>query len=262
MEHAEVIGALRDAGVLAAIRWAYESAARRALEMYSPADGHDVAWLGNTRYVLFRDRLDRVFSCDRYQIFHDMAGAAEPDPDVLYAELPEDDIRAMPAVAPGLVVRADLHGSPGWACRAGRFLITSGEYGHVDTIQWAYKSLTKRVVALQPPPARHWEPDNALFSIEELIGSEEPGMHVFTGPHAFQGQSLDLPTFVVAHSLDPAGGEVELVFGRPRMNTAGGPAWHWFENLLATPLPSTWAGDAPARLWLVPSDPAVPAEGR
>jgi hypothetical protein len=251
-EHAEVIGELRDAGVLTAIRWAYESAARRTLEMYSPDDGHDVAWLGNTRYVLFRDRLDRVFSCERYQVFEDAAGYAEADLGLLYAELPEEDIRAMPAIAPGRMVRADLHGSPGWACRAGRFLITSGEFGHVDAIQWAYKSLTKRVVALQPP-ARRGEPEEALFGIEEFLGSEQ----LLGPPH-----SLDLPTFVVAHSLEPAGGEVELVFGRPRMNTAGGPAWYWFENLLATPLPAMWIPDAPARLRLVPSESAVPAEGR
>jgi hypothetical protein len=255
-EQAEVIGELRDAGVLAAIRWAYESAARRAVEMYSPADGHDVAWLGNTRYVLFRDRLDRVFSCDRYQVFEDATGAAEPDLDLLYAELPEDDIRAMPAVAPGLMVRADLHGSPGWACRAGRFLITSGEYGHVETIQWASKSLTKRVVALQPPPALDWEAGDALFGIEEFIGPQQPGVRLFPR------HGLELPTFVVAHSLEPVSGEVELVFGRPRMNTAGGPAWYWFEDLLAAPLPATWVPDAPVRLWLVPPEPAVPAEGR
>jgi hypothetical protein len=260
-ERAEVIGELRDAGVLAAIRWAYESAARRALDMYSPADGHDVAWLGNTRYVLFRDRLDRVFSCDRYQVFDDATGAAEPDLDLLYAELPEDDIRAMPVIAPGLMVRADLHGSPGWACRAGRFLITSGEYGRVETVQWAYKSLTKRVVALQQPPARQWEAEDALFGIEEFMGTQEPGVRVFPRPYVFKGQSLELPTFVVAHSLEPAGGEIELVFGRPRMNTAGGPAWYWFEDLLATPLPATWNPGAPVRLRLVPSEPA-PAESR
>jgi hypothetical protein len=253
-EHAEVIGEFRDAGVLAAIRWAYESAARRALEMYSPADGHDVAWLGNTRYVLFRDRLDRVFSCDRYQVFEYAAGAAEPDLDLLYAELPEEDIRAMPAVTPGLMVRADLHGSPGWACRAGRFLITSGEYGRVETVQWAYKSLTKRIVALQQPPARQWEAEDALFGIEEFIGAQDPGVRVFPR------HGLELPTFVVAHSLEPVSGEVELVFGRPRMNTAGGPAWYWFEDLLATPLPATWLPGAPVRLRLVPSEPAVPAE--
>jgi len=256
-EHAEVIGELRDAGVLAAIRWAYESAARRALEMYSPADGHDVAWLGNTRYVLLRDRLDRVFSCDRYQAFEDVTGVADLDLDLLYAELPEEDIRAMPAIAPGLMVRADLHGSPGWACRAGRFLITSGEYGHVDTIQWAYKSLTKRVVALQPPPARHADFDDALFGIEEFISPGEPGMR------AFPRHGLELPTFVVAHSLEPVSGEIELIFGRPRMNTAGGPAWYWIEDLLATPLPATWITGAPVRLRLVPSETAAaPAEGR
>jgi Zn-dependent peptidase ImmA (M78 family)/transcriptional regulator with XRE-family HTH domain len=46
------------------------------------------------------------------------------------------------------------------------------------------------------------------------------------------------------------------------MNTAGGPARYWFEDLLATPLPAARVPGAPARLWLVPSEPApAPAEG-
>src|ERR1700684_4002712 len=67
-EQQEVMADLRAAGVLAGIRWAYESATRRSLEMYCEADGHDPAWLGHTRFTLFRDRLDRVFSCVRYAV--------------------------------------------------------------------------------------------------------------------------------------------------------------------------------------------------
>jgi hypothetical protein len=55
-EQQEVIEELTAAGVLAGIRWAYESATRRSLESYSEADGHDLAWLGHTRFTLFRDR--------------------------------------------------------------------------------------------------------------------------------------------------------------------------------------------------------------
>src|ERR1700722_19662748 len=64
-EQQEVIEELTAAGVLAGIRWAYESATRRSLESYCEADGHDPAWLGHTRFTLFRDRLDRVFTCSR-----------------------------------------------------------------------------------------------------------------------------------------------------------------------------------------------------
>src|SRR5215813_1409160 len=59
-EQHDVIVKLGDAGILAGVRWAYESATRRALETYSEADGHDAAWLGNTRFTLFRLRRRRA----------------------------------------------------------------------------------------------------------------------------------------------------------------------------------------------------------
>src|SRR6516165_5298979 len=111
-EQHDVIAELGDAGVLAGVRWAYESATRRSLESYSELDGHDAAWLGNTRYTLFRDRLDRVFSCERYAVPDD---EDEADPDVLHAELTGEDVASMPRIEPGRVIRADLYGSPGWA---------------------------------------------------------------------------------------------------------------------------------------------------
>jgi hypothetical protein len=46
---------------------------------------------------------------------------------------------------------------------------------------------------------------------------------------------LDLVTFVVAHSLDPLSQQRELVFGRARLNAGGGPAWHWYQDLLTAP---------------------------
>ena len=76
-EQQEVIAELTAAGVLAGIRWAYESATRRSLESYCEADGHDPAWLGHTRFTLFRDRLDRVFACARYAV-PTVDGAARP----------------------------------------------------------------------------------------------------------------------------------------------------------------------------------------
>jgi hypothetical protein len=247
-EHAEVIGALRQAGMLEAIRWAYESAVRRALETYSPQDGHDTAWLGNTRYVLFRDRLDRVLRCDRYAV-PDGDGGDEGDRgeaiDVagLFAGLSERDLATRPLVRPGTVVRRDLHGSPGWACRAGRFLIASGDFGSVRTLSWAHKSRTKRIVAMQRPPAADFSED-VLFGLDEVLGLDPlgPGPHdtpMSTGLAALDSRQLATrPTFVVAHSLEPWSGETELILGRPRMNPAGGPAWYWFEDLSVLDLPS------------------------
>jgi hypothetical protein len=249
-ERAEVIGQLRDAGVLTAIRWAYESAARRAFGTFSPDDGHDAAWLGNTRYTLFRDRLDRVFSCERYAVPDD---EDEADPDLLHAELTGEDVAGLPRIEPGRVIRADLYGSPGWAVgRPGsppdhrdlRFLLAAGDFGFVDTLQWARKGVTKRVVALQRPPASR-EPElfvDALFGPEEFIS-------------AYERPSFALPTYVVAHSLDPASGEIELVFGRPKLKPGDSESWHWFENLLAAGVPA--AADLPAeggKLRLVPGE--------
>lgn len=62
----DLVSTLDRAGVLVGIRWAYLSAAGRVLEDYSEAAGHDATWVGVTRFTLFRDRLDRVFSCRRY----------------------------------------------------------------------------------------------------------------------------------------------------------------------------------------------------
>ena len=46
---------------------------------------------------------------------------------------------------------------------------------------------------------------------------------------------LDLETFVVAHTLDPVSKDMELVFGRARLNNGGGEAWHWYQDLLTAP---------------------------
>jgi hypothetical protein len=224
-EQQEVIAELGDAGVLAGVRWAYESATRRALESYSEADGHDSAWLGNTRFTLFRDRLDRVFACERYAVADDDG----LDLDVLYAELAEQDLITMPRLTPGLVIRCDLRGSAGWAYRDLRFLLASGEFGRLDTLLWLQKSLTKQLVAMQR------NPDVRQPSLFEDFSPEEFGD---IGEALLAAdRELDLVTYVVAHSLDSDSGETELVFGRPRLNLGGGLAWYWREDLRAVPLP-------------------------
>ena len=238
-EHQVVITELGAAGVLAGVRWACESATRRTLETYSEADGHDAAWLGNTRFTLIRDRLDRVFGCGRYAL---AGGGGEPGLDVLHAELSPADLRAMPRPRPGTVRRADLHGSPGWAHKSRRFLLASGEFGRLDFIPWPSRSVTKRLVALAP------NPDSVQPSLFEGFALAEIG-----GLSALEeaDQRLDIDdTYVLAHALDPFTGQLQLVFGRPRLNVGGGPAWHWREDLLAGPAVGAGArdsGDAPAR---------------
>jgi hypothetical protein len=248
-EQQDVIAELGAAGILAGVRWAYESAARRALETYSEADGHDVAWLGNTRFTLFRDRLDRVFGCERYA----PGPGDELDLDVLCAELSDEDIESMPGLAPGLVRRCDLHGSPGWIYSGKRFLLASGEFGRLDMLPWLSRSVTKRLVALQRSPEAR---QPSLF--ESLDPEEISGLEALLA----SDRELDLVTYVVGHSLDPFSGDVELVFGRPRLNAGGGQAWYWREDLRTVPLPArrrrdgaapvtfdpAWAPDAPVRL--------------
>ncbi|WP_239377214.1 hypothetical protein [Frankia sp. Cj5] len=223
-EQQDVIEELEAAGVLNGVRWAYRSAVTRSLEDYSEGAGHDAAWLGNTRFTLFRNRLDRVFTCEHYSI----TGSGEDDADValdrLFEELPKEDIRTMPRLGSGLVRRADLNGSPGWTHAGRRFLLASCKHGEIDRLPWPRRSPTKRSVARQRNP----EPAPTLF--DGLDDEEAGGLEVLGA-----NKELDLPTFAVAHSLDPVTGAPELVYGRPRLNAGGGNAWHWYENLLSVP---------------------------
>lgn len=221
-EQQDVIAELGDAGVLAGVRWAYLSATTRSLETYSEADGHDTAWLGNTRYTLFRDRLDRVFACERYAV---RSGNDDADLDLLYDQLSEKDIDTMPRLAAGLVRRANLNGSPGWAYAHMRFLLASCVFGKLDRLPWPQKSPTKQRVALQRNPE---PPQPSLF--EGLAPEEVGGLEMLA-----TGEDLDLTTYVVAHSLDALSQQVELVFGRARLNAGGGQAWYWRHDLLGTP---------------------------
>jgi hypothetical protein len=218
-EERDVVGNLGDAGVLAGVRWAYRSAVSRTLEDYSEADGHDATWLGITRFTLFRNRLDRVFACERYAV---EPPEADSDLDVLYEELSDDDVDAMPRLAPGVVIRSDLNGSPGWAHGQRRFLLASCVFGDLDQLPWPRKSATKQRVAQQPSPDP--APQGSLF---DGLAADEVG-----GLQAVRAGGHDLDTFVVAHSLDPVSYRSELVIGRPRLNASGGAAWHWRHDLL------------------------------
>lgn len=249
-EQQDVIAELGDAGVLVGVRWAYLSATARSLETYSEADGHDAAWLGNTRFTYFRNRLDRVFACERYAV---RSGDDDADLDLLYAELSGHDIETMPQLASGLVRRSNLNGSPGWAHGQRRFLLASCVFGKLGQVPWPQKSPTKQRVAGQRNPE---PPQPSLFegfADEEISGLESA---------LTAANELDMVTFVVAHSLDPLSQQVELVLGRARLNSGGGQAWHWRQDLLSappadggrrtddTPLPTgpNTVPDAPVRL--------------
>jgi hypothetical protein len=249
-EQQDVIAELGDAGVLAGVRWAYLSATTRSLETYSEADGHDAAWLGNTRYTLFRDRLDRVFACERYAV---RSGNDDADLDLLYDQLSDRDVDTMPRLDADLVRRSNLNGSPGWAYRDLRFLLASCVFGKLDRLPWPQKSSTKQGVARQHNPE---PPQPSLF--EGLAPEEVGGLEALLAA----GQDLDLTTYVVAHSLDPLSQQIELVLGRARLNSGGGQAWHWRQDLIGTaptdggrrtddtPLPTgpLTVPDAPVRL--------------
>lgn len=221
-EKTDLISRLQTARILDGIRWAYVSAVSRTLVDYSEEAGYDAAWLGSTRYTLFRDRLDRVFSCGKYalQAGDDTAAGL----DLVHVELTKRDVEMKPAIPPGLVRRADLNHSPGWFYEDLRFLIASAEFGKVDALPWPQKSPTKQTVAKQSTP----EPPPTLF---DGMGEDE-----LAGLTAMVDETLDVDTFVVAHSLDSVSQKRELVFGRPRLNEGGGDAWHWYENLLTGPI--------------------------
>lgn len=221
-EQFDLISRIQAGGILDGIRWAYTSAVSRTLADYSEDAGYDAAWLGNTRFTLFRDRLDRVFSCGKYALQADDDSTAGLD--LVQVELTERDIETMPTISPDRVRRADLNHSPGWLFDDVRFLLASCEFGRVEALPWPQKSPTKQQVAKQPNP----DPQPSLF--DRLADDELAGIE------ALVDQTFDFDTFVVAHTLDVVSKKRELVFGRPRLNEGGGEAWHWFENLLTGPI--------------------------
>jgi len=223
-DHRDVVAKIQAGRTFDGVRWAYAAAAARTLLDYSEDAGYDAAWFGQTRHTLFRDRLDRVFSCGKYALgagADDLAGQ-----DLVTVQLSQSEIDSMPQIPAESVRRADLNGSPGWAFDDLRFLIASTTFGKIDCLPWPQKSQTKQTVASQPSPA----PAPSLF--DELPADEQAGLIA-----AVDG-ALDLDTFVIAHSLDAITGRRELVFGRPQLNSGGGDAWYWYENLLASPPPA------------------------
>lgn len=164
-----------------------------------------------------------MFSCERYAVG---SGDDDADLDLLYAELSERDINTMPRLDPRLVRRSNLNSSPGWAHGQRRFLLASGVFGKLDRLPWPQKSQTKQRVACQHNPE---PPQPSLF--DGFAPEEVGGLEAILA----DGRDLDLPTYVVAHSLDPLSQQIELIFGRARLNSGGGQAWYWRRDVLGTP---------------------------
>jgi hypothetical protein len=247
-EQQDVVEELTASGVLGGVRWAYRSAVTRTLATFSEADGHDAALLGNLRHTLFRDRIDRVFACGRYEL--QAASTGTDHLDLLLAELSDDDVRSMPQIPPGVVRRADLTNSPGWAIGNTRFLLAACDFGKLGSLPWTQRSPTKQRVAMQTNP----DPDQP--SLFDDASDDELALLVDA---LADSRRLDMTTFVVAHTLDVVGHALEIVLGRPRLNHDGGAAWHWVEDLLSVP-PSEGghlhgAGPTPAGPEPVPDAP-------
>ncbi|OLR91417.1 hypothetical protein [Actinokineospora bangkokensis] len=193
------------AGVLAAVSWAWATAARRTAMDYDPATGHDQVWLGLTAHKLFCDRLDRVFHCRRYHVDPDGELVGR---DVLGDGLLSGELDAMPSVRPGVVLRADDHSSPGWRVDRWRWLVTSFPYEGVDRISWASKTPTKQRAAGRRPP----EDQFTLFTLGE--------------------SEIDDSVLFIAHAINSDATDSECWLGRPRSTEGGGRPWHWRERLV------------------------------
>lgn len=214
-EQQAVIDALRTAGALDGFRWAFDSACNQTIADYAPHHGHDKQWVGNTRYKVIQNRLDRVFAA---RDFAPRAGSSQAvSPDLLYAGLEQADIDAMPLLDVSTACRDDLNQSPGWTCAGYRILIASFTVGRIDEIAWTQKSTTKRRVAQQPNP----DPMQETLFEETDLDPETYAMLVRAD------LKLDRETFVLAHALDADSNARELFIGRPALNVGGGAAWHW-----------------------------------
>lgn len=224
-ERDDVLETFVRARVMEGLRWAFDSACARVREDYSDDAGYDVGWFGYTRFTLLRDRLDRVFSCERYAVPEGVDGRVSLD--VVRAELTQSDIDTMPAIQPGAVVRSNLNGSPGWAMGGYRILLHSIPPGKgANDVTWPAARPTKHLVAQQPTTDGD-EPT--------LFDDLAPEHQVDLAAIIDQAVPLDLRTLIVAHALSPLIDTQALVLGQPRLNDRGGRPWHWTHDLLQAP---------------------------
>lgn len=223
-ERERIMAAFEKAGVVDGLRWAFSSAADRTAADFDADTGHDTAWVGFTRWTLLRDRLDRVFSCRKYAI--QVGAPADAGLDLLYAGLNDQDIATLPAIDPTLVKRDDALGSPGWVFNGVRWLLASGETGHIDDLPWNQKSPTKQRVASQPDPD---DADGTLF--DEILS--DPVVIAMMQARD-EARSLDMPTLVLAHAQSVETNVRELVIGLPSLDECEGKTWKWNKSLLGS----------------------------
>lgn len=235
--------ALEDLGsrdVLWGLSWANASAYRRTMQDYDPDTGHDQGWVGSTAHKLYCDRLNRVFSTGKYAV--ESPEVALAGLDTVAAGLAPGEYPKMPVIAPGVVTRSDVNGSPGWRCGEWRFLLASFVYGEIDRIPWQQKSPTKRRVASQNKPRGFIEQQPMLPLGDEF----DPSLEAIVQALAEEDEDVDVTTLIVGHSVERELGIRQLYIGRSRFNRGGGEAWYWKHDLLATNFGTPSTGTTPA----------------
>ena len=227
------------------------------MQTYDPATGHTRGWVGYNAHTIFLNRLDRVFSCGSFQLPLDADETSGFD--VVADGLTPQDLETLPRLAPSLVVRDDVNGSPGWRYGEWRWLLQSFGGVTIDTIPWPEKSPTKQRVAAQPSP------DQPTLPLEEWLQPVIPMAMDVVDVLAAEDDTPDVTprTLVTAFAIDGSTGRDQLYLGRARLNQGGGDAWHWRAPLTGptppdgrrrivpsdTPLsPATTVADAPVRL--------------
>jgi hypothetical protein len=238
-EQADAVGDLREAGVLRCLSWAGWSAYRTVIRDYQPATGHDQGWIGYTGHKLMINRQDRIFSCRDYAI--PSGDQADAGADLLQDGISEIEYRSMPVIEPGLVVRGDVNGSPGWRFMTWRWLMISVSYGEARRINWNEARPTKRSVASRPFLEG---PD--LFSLLEEEGVESVNWRSTPAED-------EVRTLVMAHSVDPFTGQFEGFIGHPKLSSGRDEdSWHWLVRL------DDWSPDGSGRSGIEPFRPTGP----
>jgi hypothetical protein len=214
-EQEDAVETLGANGVLAALAWACDSARHQTLQSYDPETGHDQAWIGTNMFTVLQDRLNRVCSLGRFVLRSD----ADPTDgaDLLAGGLAPGEFERMPHLSPGLVIRDDLNGSPGWLNQGWRILLQSYGGMDIDEIKWARRSRTKRRVASQPCP------DAPMLDLPEFKMAAD----VLADLSKREQSDNPIVTLVLAYAIDAVTGLSAFYLGHPRLNFGGGDPWYW-----------------------------------
>jgi hypothetical protein len=214
-EQDDAVETLEANGVLAGLAWACDSARRQTLQSYDPDTGHDQTWIGNNMFTVLQDRLNRVFSLGRFVLGPDTDPAQGAD--LVAQGLASGEFERMPHLSPGLVIRDDLNGSPGWLNQGWRVLLQSHGGMGIDDIKWAQRSKTKRRVASQPTP------DEPMLDLPEFKMASD----VLADLSKRAQSDESIVTLVLAYAIDAVTGVSSFFLGHPRLNFGGGEPWHW-----------------------------------